>query len=102
MFEKDNDLDKVRRAALDTVERNQKMLVMFMLFGAGFETLLLAGFLLLADFSNRIHVLLLIAKVASYSIIIMGLFALVFYLKSSVLRVLKAVEMLGETLEEKK
>ncbi len=36
----------------------------------------LFGYLLLADFSNRLHVLLLIASVAIYSIVALGLVAL--------------------------
>lgn len=98
----EKNVDHVRRAALDSIERSQKMFILFILFGAVIESLMLAGFLLLADFSNRLHTLLLISTIASYSIIIMGLFALGFYLKSTVLRVLKAIEMLDESLENKK
>lgn len=95
-------LDNVRKAALDTVERNQKIYIVFILFGAVIESFLLMGFIFLADFSNRLHLLLLIATVASYSIIIMGLFALGFYLKSNILRVLKAIEILGDSTENNK
>lgn len=95
-------VNKIRRAALDSIERNQKMFIIFIFFGALIEAALIAGFLLLADFSNRLHLLILIATITSYSIIIMGLFALGFYLKSNILRVLKAMEILSETLEGKK
>ena len=50
--------------------------------------------ILAADFSNRTHVLLLISTVGSYTIIVLGLFALGVHVNRGVLRVLKAVELL--------
>jgi hypothetical protein len=61
---------------------------------AVWEFLFLLAFLLMADLSNRLHVLLLIATVGSYSMIVIGLFALGAHVNRAVLRVLKAIELL--------
>jgi hypothetical protein len=47
---------------------------------------------LLADFSNRVHLLLLIAAIAIYTIIAAGLFALGMHISRSTLRVIRAIE----------
>jgi len=52
-------------------------------------------FVLAADFSNRMHVLLFVATVGSYSVVVLGLVALGAYVNRSVLRVLKAIELIG-------
>jgi hypothetical protein len=64
---------------------------------AGLEFLFLAGFLLLADFSDRLHVLLLLCTVAVYSIVCFGLFALGSHIKLNTNRILKAIEVMGRS-----
>ena len=59
-------------------------------------TLTFAGFLLLADFSNRTHTLLLITTIAVYTILAFGLVALGTHVNRNTLRVLKAIELLGQ------
>ena len=54
---------------------------------------MLVAFLLAADFSNRTHLLLLIATVGGYTVVVVGLVALGAYVNRAVLRVLKAVEL---------
>ena len=87
------DLDTVRAAALariDRSERNYKLA----LFAAGLvESAFIVSFLLLADFSNRMHVLLLISTVSCYSIVVLGLLALGAHINRSIARVLKALEL---------
>ena len=56
------------------------------------EAAFLIAFFLLADFHNRIHVLILISTVTTYSIVILGLFALGAYVTRAVLRVLQAID----------
>ena len=93
--------DAVRGAALDRITKNERNYKMAF-FGAVFvEALFLPGFLLLADFSNRTHLLLLIATVAVYTILALGLLALGFYINRNTLRVLKAIELLGGQLAER-
>jgi len=87
------DLDTVRAAALariDRSERNYKLAF----FAAGLvESAFIVSFLLLADFSNRMHVLLLISTVSCYSIVVLGLVALGAHINRSIARVLKALEL---------
>jgi len=49
---------------------------------------------LLADLSNRLHLLLLISTVSCYTIVVVGLFALGAHMNRGIARVLKAVELL--------
>ena len=90
-------LDTVRAAALARIDRSERNFKLAFI-GAGLvETAFIAGFLLLADFSNRIHVLLLISTVSCYSIVVLGLFALGAHINRSIARVLKALELRPNT-----
>ncbi len=89
-------LDEVRAAALARVDRSERNFKLAFL-GAGFvEVLFILSFILLADLSNRTHLLLLISTVSCYSIVVLGLFALGAHVNRGVARVLKAVELLKE------
>ena len=94
MSEKIN-LDDVRRDALNRVERAERNFKLMFYIAALWEALFLAAFLFAADFSNRTHVLLLIATVGSYTMIVLGLFALGAHVNRGILRVLKAIELLN-------
>jgi len=86
-------LDSVRAAALkriDQSERNFKLAF----YGAGLvEIAFVVSFLLLADLSNRLHLLLLISTVSCYSIVVLGLFALGAHINRGIARLLKALEL---------
>jgi len=72
------------------MERNFKLAF----YGAMFvETAFILSFILLADLSNRLHLLLLISTISCYSIVILGLFALGAHINRAVARVLKAIEL---------
>ena len=89
-------LDEVRAAALARVDRSERNFKLAFL-GTGFvEVLFILSFILLADLSNRLHLLLLISTVSCYSIVVLGLFALGAHINRGVARVLKAVELLKE------
>lgn len=81
-----------RRGALDKIDRTERTYKTLFVLTACVEALFLGGFLLLADFSNRLHLLLLLAAVATYTIILLGLFALGAHVSRCTLRVLKALE----------
>jgi hypothetical protein len=93
------DIDGVRKTALDRIERSERHYKVTFFVAAVIEAFFLAGFLLLADFSNRMHVLLLIATIAIYSILALGLVALGIHVNRSTLRVLSAVELMWKTGE---
>jgi hypothetical protein len=88
------DLDAVRANALARIDRSERNFKLAFFCAAVVEALFLAAFLLLADLSNRLHLLLLIATVSGYSIVGFGLLALGAHMNRCVLRVLKAVELL--------
>lgn len=87
-------LDGVRSEALARINRSERNFKLAFFAAIVFEAIFLVAFLLMADFSNRMHLLLLIATVGSYSVVVLGLVALGAYVNRSVLRVLKAVELL--------
>ena len=89
-------IDEIRASALVRINRSERNFKLAFI-GAGIvESLFIISFLLLADLSNRLHVLLLLATVSSYSIVVLGLFALGAHINRSVLRVLKAIELLKD------
>ncbi|HKS30745.1 MAG TPA: hypothetical protein VJS44_23280 [Pyrinomonadaceae bacterium] len=87
-------LDNVRGKVLADIERSERNFKLVFMIAAVWEALFLVAFVLLADFSNRLHLLLLIATIGSYSIVIIGLIALGAHVNRGVLRVLKAIELL--------
>lgn len=90
-----NNINAVRKTALDRIDRSERQYKVTFFGAAIIEVFFLAGFLLLADFSNRMHVLLLITTIAIYSILALGLVALGVHINRNTLRVLNAVELLG-------
>ncbi len=92
-----NNINAVRKTALDRIDRSERHYKVTFFGAAIIEVFFLAGFILLADFSNRMHVLLLITTIAIYSILALGLVALGVHINRNTLRVLNAVELLGIT-----
>jgi hypothetical protein len=88
------DLDQVRAAALARIDRSERNFKLAFFAAAVLELSFIVSFLLLANLSDRLHVLLLLATVGSYSIIVLGLVALGEHVNRGVARVLKAVELL--------
>ena len=87
------DLDNVRAAALARIDRSERNFKLAFFAAAVIESAFIVSFLMLADFSNRLHLLLLISTVSCYSIIVLGLVALGEHINRGVARVLKAVEI---------
>ena len=88
-----NSLDRVRGTALDRIERSERQLKLVFLAGAVVEGAFLLTFVFLADFSNRVHVLILLATIAVYTILACGLAALGVHVNRCTERVLKALEV---------
>jgi len=87
-------LDEVRAAALVRINRSERNFKLAFFAAALVEVLFVVSFLLLADLSNRVHLLLLISTVSCYSIVVLGLFSLGAHINRSALRVLTAIETL--------
>ena len=94
MSEKVN-LDGVRSEVLARINRIERNFILAFFAAVAVEALFLVAFCLAADFSNRMHLLLLIATVGSYSIVLLGLAALGAHMNRGVLRILKAIELLN-------
>ncbi|HEX6717710.1 MAG TPA: hypothetical protein VF088_11405 [Pyrinomonadaceae bacterium] len=90
------DLDRVRAAALARIDRSERNFKLAFIGAAIVESAFIVSFLLLADLSNRLHVLLLISTVSCYSIVVLGLVALGAHINRGIARVLKAVELSDE------
>lgn len=86
-------LDNVRAAALARIERSERNFKLAFIGALMVESLFVVSFLMLADFSNRLHVLLLLSTVSCYSIVILGLVALGTHINRGIARILKAVEL---------
>jgi hypothetical protein len=93
MSEQEN-INRIRKTALERIERNERNYKLAFFGAALFETLFIATFLLLMDRFNRMHTLLLIATVANYTILALGLVALGAHFNRISLRILKAIETL--------
>jgi hypothetical protein len=94
---KEKNIDEIRASALDRIERAESRYRVAFFGAVAIEALFLVGFLLLANLSDRTHVLLLIATIAVYTILALGLLALGSHVTRSTLRVLKAIELLKDS-----
>ena len=83
-------------AALERIDRTERHYKLAFFAAVAVEALALPAYLALADLTNRTHVLLLIATVATYTIIGLGLVALGAHVNRNTLRVLRAVQLAGE------
>ena len=92
-------LNGVRGAALDRIEKSERNFKLGMIIFAILEFLFLLLFILLMDFSNKIHVLLFVAAVGFYTLIIMGLVVLGLHVRRDTQLVLRAIETLSNQLE---
>ncbi len=89
-------INEIRVNTLNLIERNERNYKYVIVGAALVEVLFFAAFLLLADFSNRVHVLLLITTITVYTILAFGLIALGLHVNRNTLRVLNALETIGE------
>ncbi len=87
-----NGLNDIRNNTLKQIERTESNYKMAFVAAAVVEALFLAGFLLLADLANPLHLLLLITAIATYTIVGAGLFALGLHITRCSLRVITAIE----------
>ncbi|HVF90280.1 MAG TPA: hypothetical protein VNH22_09435 [Blastocatellia bacterium] len=89
---RESSIEQVRKSALDRIDRGERWYRIALVAGLFIEALFLVSFVLLADFSNRNHLLLLIAAMAVYMILGAGLFALGAHVSRCTQRVLRAIE----------
>ena len=90
----ESELNDIRGSVLKRIDRKELEFKVALLGAALIEFAGLMGFLLLADFSNRLHVLLLVTAMLVYCTLALGLVALGAHMGRCTLRVLKAIELL--------
>ena len=95
---KTTDVDELRKAALDRIARTERHYRLAFFGAAALEAVFLAGYLLLlgaAEPAARpVLVAILLATVAGYSIVVLGMVALGAHVNRATLRVIRAVEAL--------
>ena len=90
-------LDNIRETTLKRMEQNERNYKLMFVGAAVIEANFLAAFLLLADFSDRLHLLLLISSITIYTILGFGLIALGLHVNRNALRIINAIELIGES-----
>jgi hypothetical protein len=87
-------LDDRRRDALEQVQKGQRNFKLMIGVVALWEMMLLILIVLLVDFSDQLHVLILLSTGVVYGTLAVGLGALGAYFRQNTLRVLAAIELL--------
>ena len=87
------DFNQLRSGVLARIERTERNYKIAFWSAWGVETLFFFSFLWLANLHDRLHLLILLAAMATYSIIGLGLFALGAHVSRNTLLVLKAIEL---------
>jgi hypothetical protein len=89
-------VESAGRAVLDRIDRAQRRFQLAFFGAVAAEAGLLAAFVLLADFRERLQALLFLSTVGIYTIVVLGLVALGAWQRRSTLLVLDAVELLSD------
>jgi hypothetical protein len=87
-------LDDILGGVLDTAEKAEKRFFQATLLAGLVEASLLVTFLLVMDFDQRLHWLLLIAAVLTYGTVAAGLVMMGAFINMNTFRVLKAIELI--------
>ena len=82
-----------RRNALDRIDRSERRFLLFVILLAALEMLFLWGFVQLAEFSNRVHVLIFWSTVSTYALLMVGLAILWGHISRNTRLVLKAIDL---------
>jgi len=82
-----------RQNALDRIDRSERRFILFVILLAALEMLFLWGFVQLAEFSNRVHVLIFWSTVSTYTSLMVGGAILWGHVSRSTRLVLKAIDL---------
>lgn len=89
-------LDNIRENTLKQIEKTERNYKLMFIGAAIIEVIFITSFLLLADFSNNLHLLLLISSMTVYTIVGCGLTALGLHVNRNALRIISAIESINE------
>lgn len=89
-------LNGIRRDTLARVEKSERARNLWIAAAAVIEAACLITFILLADFGERLHLLLFVGTLLVYGTLAMGILALGAFTQSWCLRILCAIELLND------
>ncbi len=96
----ENRLDSIRRTALNQIDKQEKASWWLLVAAAVVEATGLVLYLVLMDFSDRLHWLIFIAACMVYGTLALGLFAVGAEVKASLQRILRAIEEIRNVTPE--
>ncbi len=96
----ENHLNEIRGKALDRVAKSERNLKLGTIAFAILDTAFFIVFLLLMDFSNKLHVLIFVASGGFYMLLLIGLIVLGLLVRRDTQLVLRAIDLLEERLTE--
>ncbi|MDX2041055.1 MAG: hypothetical protein SF097_07395 [Acidobacteriota bacterium] len=96
----ENRLNEIRGKALDRVAKSERNLKLGVISFAILDTAFFIVFLLLMDFSNKLHVLIFVASGGFYMLLLIGLIVLGLLVRRDTQLVLRAIDLLEERLTE--
>jgi len=91
-------IDGIRSATLDQIERAKRNQILALCAAAVFEAWFLLALILTIEFGNKLHILLLISTVGGYTVVVFGLIVLGAWLNRVMLRNLKAIELIKDEI----
>jgi hypothetical protein len=91
-------IDGIRSATLNQIERAKRNQTLALCAAAVFEAWFLLALMLTMDFSNKLHLLLLISTVGGYTVVVFGLVVLGAWVNRVMLRQLKAIELMKDEI----
>jgi len=83
--------DRARQGALERIERAEWKYKFGFVAVAAAEAIFLAAYLLLMDFRDRLHWLILLAAVLTYGVVLIGVVNLGIYVNASTRAILRAI-----------
>ncbi len=96
----EDSVDRIRKTALDQIDKRDKTSWWLHVAAAVVEGTGLILYLVLMDFSNRLHWLIFIAACLVYGTVMLGLLSLGAEVRASVQRILRAIEEVGSAAQE--
>jgi hypothetical protein len=96
----ENRLNEIRGKALDRVEKSERNLKLGIIAFLILDTAFFIVFLLVMDFSNKLHVLIFMASGGFYLLLLIGLIVLGLLIRRDTQLLLRAIDLLEERLAE--
>jgi len=96
----ENRLNEIRGKALDRVEKSERNLKLGIVAFLILDTAFFIVFLLVMDFSNKLHVLIFMASGGFYMLLLIGLIVLGLLIRRDTQLLLRAIDLLEDRLTE--